>query len=329
MASFEALVLDLVDDKVEASIETLDPARLPADGDVTVDVEYSSLNYKDALILAGIGRMVRTYPHVPGIDLAGTVSASSNAGFRAGDRAVLTGWRVGELWWGGFAAQARVKGEWLTPLPAGLTTRQAMAVGTAGFTAMMAIDALERHGATPDGGPILVTGASGGLGSMAVHLLSRLGFEVTASTGKAEEHDYLRTLGAHEVINRAELADPPAKPLLSERWAGCIDSVGGATLAHVLAELRYGGSVAVCGNAGGNDLPTSVLPLVLRAVNLLGVESVQYPITQRPALWDRLVAALDLDQLDAMTTEIALPDVPARAADVLGGRVRGRTVVAL
>jgi acrylyl-CoA reductase (NADPH) len=323
---FRALVLDQSTDGITADVADLDDDRLP-DGEVTVDVEWSSLNYKDGLILKGLGRLVRDYPHVPGIDLAGTVTESADDRYHAGDRVVLTGWRVGETWWGGYASKARLKADWLSPLPAGLTTRQAMAVGTAGFTSMMAVDQLERHGLAA-GDPVLVTGAAGGVGSTAVSLLARLGYEVTASTGRVdEEGDALRAIGATTVIDRSEIAGAPERPLLSERWAGAVDAVGSATLAHILAETRYGGAVAACGLAGGNDLPTSVVPFLLRGVTLYGIDSVMCPSERRAATWARLGEVLDTGALEAMTSEVGLGELPALAEEILAGRTRGRIVV--
>lgn len=323
---FRALLLDQSADGITAEVTDVDDDRLPA-GDVTVAVEWSSLNYKDGMILKGIGRLVRDYPHVPGIDLAGTVEDSADPRFAPGDRVVLTGWRVGEVWWGGYATRARVKADWLTKVPDGMTTRQAMAVGTAGFTAMLAVAQLQRHGvSTAD--PVLVTGAAGGVGSTAVILLARLGYQVTASTGRvATEGDALRALGATDVIDRAELAEAPTRPLLSERWGGAVDAVGSGTLAHVLAETRYGGAVAACGLAAGNDLPTTVIPFLLRGVTLYGIDSVMCPAERRTATWQRLAEVLDLDALESMTSEATLADLPALADEILAGRTRGRVVV--
>ena len=326
MSSFRALVLDQNDDGQTVSLQDVDADQLP-DGDVTIDVEWSSLNYKDGMILRGIGRLVRNFPHVPGVDLAGTVTESASAAFFPGDRVVLTGFRVGEAWWGGYAERARVKSEWLVKVPDSLTTRQTMEIGTAGLTAMLCVDALERDGLAPDAGPVLCTGAAGGVGSYAVHLLAKLGYEVTASTGRPAEAGYLKQLGAAEVIDRAELADSPAKPLLSERWAGGVDAVGGATLAHVLAEMRYGASVAACGNTAGNDLPTSVLPFILRNVRLLGVDSVMVPADARAPQWARLGELVDPDFLAATTTVVGLGDLESAAEQILAGQVRGRVLV--
>ncbi|MEW5726611.1 MAG: MDR family oxidoreductase, partial [Pseudomonadota bacterium] len=297
-------------------------------GDVTVRIDYSTLNYKDGMILNGLGRLVRQYPHVPGIDFAGTVDASDNPAWKPGDKVILTGWRVGEIHWGGHAQKARVKGEWLVPLPAGLTTRQAMALGTAGLTAMLAVMALEEHGLSPDGqGEVLVTGAAGGLGSVAVTLLARRGYTVAASTGRADQHDYLMSLGAQVLVDRAELSGGAAKPLLGERWLGCVDSVGGPTLAAVLAAMKLHAPVASCGNAGGVELNTTVLPFLLRGVNLLGIDSAQCPTPRRVAAWDRLAREMPLDLLESMTTEAGLADLPELGARILKGEVRGRVVV--
>lgn len=323
---FTALLLEEAAGKVSPRIAELEDVRLP-EGDVTVAVEYSTLNYKDGLVVQGLGRLVRSYPHVPGVDFAGTVTESTHPGWKAGDRVILTGWRVGELRWGGHATKTRVNGDWLVPLPDGMSTRQAMAVGTAGFTAMLAIMALEEHGLAPDRGEVLVTGGAGGVGSIAIGLLGQLGYTVATSTGRADQHGYLRELGAATVIDRGELAEPPRKPLESERWAGCIDAVGGTTLARVLGQLRYGCSAAAVGNAGGNTLEASVLPFLLRGVNLLGIDSVVCPTARRRTAWERIAATLPLDRLDAMTQEAPLSNVPRLADDILKGEVRGRTVI--
>lgn len=324
--TFTALVLDETDTGVTSEVRQLDDDTLP-DGDVTVAVEWSSLNYKDGMILRGQGRLVRNYPHVPGVDLAGTVLESASDRFAPGDRVVLTGWRVGEVWWGGYATRARVKADWLVALPPRLSTRQAMAVGTAGFTAMQALLALEDDGLRPGGGPLLVTGASGGVGSSAVLWGSTAGHEVWASTGRPQNGDELRGLGASEVIDRAELSDNPSRPLLSERWAGCIDAVGGDTLAHVLAELRYGGAVAACGLTAGNQLATTVIPFLLRGVKLLGIDSVLCPMPVRERVWARIAEVVDDDKLEALTTEVPLDQVAGLADDILAGQVKGRVVV--
>jgi acrylyl-CoA reductase (NADPH) len=325
--TFTALLLDQTDQGVSAEITELEDDRLPA-GNVTVAVEWSSLNYKDGMILQGIGRLVRTYPHVPGVDLAGTVEASSDERYQPGDRVAITGWRMGEIHWGGYAQRARVDADWLVPIPDSLTTRQAMTVGTAGFTAMQALMALERHGLEPGPDqPLLVTGASGGVGSSAVLWASSLGHHVVASTGRQENAADLKALGADEIIDRAELAGNPDRPLLSERWAGCIDAVGGDTLAHVLAETVYGGSVAACGLPGGNALSTTVLPFLLRGVSLLGIDSVMCPFQHRLVVWSRIADVADAGKLDSLATEVALADVAALAPEILAGKVKGRTVV--
>jgi acrylyl-CoA reductase (NADPH) len=323
---FKALLLEESDGKVSASLQDLEDSRLP-EGDVTVAVEYSTLNYKDGMILKGLGRMVRSYPHVPGIDFAGTVAESGHPDFAAGDKVALTGWRVGEAHWGGHAQKARVEGDWLVHLPEALDTKRAMAIGTAGFTAMLAVMALEAHGVTPDKGEVLVTGAAGGVGSVATAVLHRLGYRVAASTGRAETHDYLRTLGAATIIDRAELSEPPSRPLDKERWAGCVDSVGGTTLARVLTQIAHRGSVAAVGLAGGNALETTVIPFLLRGVNLLGIDSVMSPSDERNTAWRRLASELPLDKLDGMTREATLGDLPNLAGEILKGRVRGRVVV--
>ena len=314
--------------QVSASIQDLDDTQLP-DGDVTVAVDYSTLNYKDGMVVKGLGRLVRNYPHVPGIDFAGRVAESNHPDYRPGDPVVLTGWRVGETHWGGYAQRARVKGDWLVRLPEGLSARQAMGIGTAGFTAMLAVMALEEHGITPDRGEVLVTGAAGGVGSVASAILARLGYQVTGSTGRLETHSYLHDLGVATIIDRAEIAEPSGRPLDKERWAACIDSVGGATLACVLPQIAYGGSVAAVGLAGGAQLETTVLPFLLRGVKLLGIDSVMCPRERRQAAWQRLVSDLPLDKLDAMIVDAPLVEVPKLADAILKGQVRGRTVIDL
>jgi acrylyl-CoA reductase (NADPH) len=325
MAIFRALLLHEEGGKVTPRLEDVDDARLPP-GEVTVAVEYSTLNYKDGMILKGIGRLVRAYPHIPGIDFAGTVEASNSSAFKPGDKVVLTGWRVGETQWGGFAEKARVKADQLVNLPAGLTTRQAMAIGTAGLTAMLAVIALERHGLAPSS-EVLVTGAAGGVGSVALALLAKLGHRPVASTGRAELREYLEALGAAEIVNRAEFSSPPTRPLDRERWDGAVDAVGGTTLATILTQLKYRASVAACGLAGGSDLPTSVIPFLLRGINLLGIDSVMCPKELRIEAWQRLAHDLPLDKLDAMTGEVPLSKVAEMAPKILGGEVRGRTVI--
>ena len=326
MATFRALVLHEEGGKVVPRIETVDEARLPP-GEVTVAVECSTLNYKDGMILQGVGRLVRNYPHVPGVDFAGTVERSEAPEFKPGDQVMLTGWRVGETQWGGYAEKARVKGSYLVRRPEGLSAHRAMAIGTAGFTAMLAVIALERHGLKPDAGDVLVTGAAGGVGSVAVALLSRLGHRVVASTGRPEQRDYLTELGAADLIDRATLAAKPSRPLDTERWAGAIDAVGGNTLATILTQLKYRASVAACGLAGGSDLPASVIPFLLRGVNLLGIDSVMCPRDERIEAWHRLVRDLPLDRLDRMTEMVPLAALAGLAPKILDGETRGRIVV--
>lgn len=324
--TFRAIMARRTEAGQTVALETLTEADLPA-ADVTLDVEYSSLNYKDGLALKGLGRILRTFPMVPGIDLAGTVRASANPAFAPGDKVVLTGWGVGEHWSGGFSERARVKGEWLVKLPPSLTARDAMIIGTAGFTAMLCVEALERHG-LPSGAKVLVTGAAGGVGSVAVRLLSRLGYEVSALTGRPVEADYLKALGAAEIIERAAYATP-GKPLQSETWAGAVDTVGGAVLANVLATTAYNGAVAACGLAGGSDLPTTVFPFILRNVALLGVDSVAYPTARRAISWARLADLLTPEDFARITHEVRLEDVIGLADPILKGEVRGRTLIAL
>jgi acrylyl-CoA reductase (NADPH) len=328
MTEFKGLVLREAEGKVSSAIETIADTDLPP-GEVTVAVEYSTLNYKDGMIVNGIGRLVRKYPHVPGIDFAGTVEHSSSPDYKAGDKVVLTGWRVGEVTWGGYAQRARVKASQLVPLPAGLSTKQAMAIGTAGFTAMLAAMALEDHGVKPGAGDVLVTGAAGGVGSVSVAILAKLGYKITASTGRPETHDYLKGLGAAAFVDRAELAKAPARPLDGERWAGAIDSVGGTTLATVITQLAYRASVASCGLAGGSDLALTVVPFLLRGVNLLGIDSVMCPADRRRAAWQRLARDLPQDKLDAITETIPLDSVGDWAGRILKGGVRGRLVIAM
>jgi acrylyl-CoA reductase (NADPH) len=325
---FRALVLEKdADGQARAAVRQLDTDALPA-GDVTVAVEYSTLNYKDGLCLSpGGGGLVRNWPHVAGIDFSGTVETSDDPRYRPGDKVVLTGWRVGEVHWGGYAQKARVKADWLVPLPEGLTTRQAMAVGTAGLTAMLAIQALEDHGLTPEKGEVLVTGAAGGVGSVAVALLAALGYRVAAVTGRPETEPYLRDLGAARIIPRAELAETVKRPLESETWAGCIDAVGGAMLARVLGQMKHGASVAAVGLAGGTGLPASVIPFLLRGVNLLGIDSVLKPYPDRLRAWERIAAHLPMEKLEAMIRPATLADLPALGAAILQGDVQGRVVV--
>ena len=324
---FRALVVEKAEDgSTAATLQQMPNDRLPA-GEVTVAVEYSTLNYKDGLCLGAGGGLVRTWPHVPGIDFAGVVKASDDPRYAKGDRVVLTGWRVGEVHWGGYATKARVKADWLVPLPAALTTRQAMAVGTAGLTAMLAVIALEEHGLTPAQGEVLVTGAAGGVGSVATAILSHLGYQVAAVTGRPETEAYLRSLGATRIVPRADLAETVKRPLEAETWAGCIDAVGGAMLARVLGQMKYGASVATVGLAGGAGLPASVIPFILRGVNLLGIDSVMKPYAGRVAAWDRVATDLPMDKLEAMVQPATLADLPALGAAILKGAVQGRVVV--
>ncbi len=323
---FKAMVLEEKEGKVSGSVQDMDEARLPP-GDVTVAIDYATLNYTDGMVLGGLGRLVRSYPHVPGIDFAGTVEASDTPAWKPGDKVVLTGWRVGELHWGGYAQKARVKGDWLVALPPSLTTKQAMAIGTAGFTSMLAVLALEAHKVTPASGDVLVTGAAGGVGSVATAILARLGYRVVASTGRAETHDYLRNLGAADIIDRASIATPSGKPLDPERWAGCVDAVGGTTLAAILPQIRYRGSVAACGLAGGTKLETTVIPFLLRGVNLLGIDSVMCPKEIREEAWRRLGSDLPLDKLDGMIEMAGLADLSRLAPQILAGKVKGRVVI--
>ena len=323
---FPALVLTEDDGKVSSAVRGMSVDELP-EGDVTVRVTYTGLNYKDGMIINGIGRLVRDYPHVPGIDFAGVVEESGSDRYKPGDQVILTGWRVGEVHWGGYAGKARVKSDWLVAVPEGLTDKRAMAIGTAGFTSMLCVAALEDHGLTPDSGTVLVTGAAGGVGSVAVSILAKRGYTVAASTGRVEQADYLTSLGASQIIDRAELSEPSKRPLESENFAGAVDTVGGTTLARVLAQTAYGGSVAACGLAGGANLECTVLPFLLRGVNLLGIDSVMQPYDNRVRVWQRLVDDLPMDRLDALTEEIGLSDLPQAANDILKGQVRGRLVV--
>ncbi|MBL8660078.1 MAG: oxidoreductase [Rhodospirillales bacterium] len=324
---FKALLVDKTDGGVAATLRDLDDADLP-EGDVTVVVDHSTVNYKDGLAVTGKGSIVRKYPMVPGIDFAGTVETSSHPDYKPGDAVVLNGWGVGESHWGGYAGKARVRGDWLVPLPQAFTPAQAMAIGTAGYTAMLAVLALEAHGVTPDAGDVIVTGASGGVGSVAVAILAKLGYRVLASTGRAAEADYLKGLGAAEIIDRKELSEP-GRPLGKTRWAGGVDAVGSHTLANVLAATRHLGAVASCGLAQGMDLPASVAPFILRGVTLVGIDSVLAPKAKRLEAWARLADDLDVDKLETMTATVGLDEVPRVAKDVLAGKVRGRVVVDL
>lgn len=323
---FDALLLTKADDgSTRAAVTAIDDAALP-EGEVLVDIAYSTVNYKDALAITGRSPVVRKFPMVPGIDFAGTVAESSDARYKKGDPVLLNGWGVGETHWGGLAQQARVKADWLVAIPPGFDARQTMAIGTAGYTAMLCVMALQQHGLTPASGPVLVTGANGGVGTIAIALLARLGFEVHASTGRTAEAAHLQRLGAREIIDRATLGEP-GKPLQKERWAGAVDSVGSHTLANVCASLRYGGTVAACGLAQGMDFPASVAPFILRGVTLAGVDSVQAPQARRVEAWRRLAAELPRDLLDANTQTLGLGAVAELAPRLLAGQVRGRVVV--
>ena len=323
---FRGLVLEEAEDGVAASVKELEEGDLP-DGEVMIAVEYSDLNYKDGMILKGIGRLVRSYPHVPGIDLAGRVTASAAAGIDVGDAVLVTGYRLGETRWGGYAERARVPAEWVVKIPEGLDSRRAMALGTAGFTAMIAVMALEEAGLAPGAGEVLVTGANGGVGSVAVILLAALGHEVVASTGRIETQADLKALGASSVIDRAELAAEPERPLGGERWAGAIDAVGGTTLASILTGLKHSAAVAACGLVGGSALNTTVIPFLLRGVRLLGIDSVMYPRDRREEAWRRLAAELPMDGIDAVSQTVALDALPDLAGQILKGQTRGRVVV--
>lgn len=328
----KALITEKTDEGVSTTLQDIEESRLPqgepGDQLVTVRVSHTTVNYKDGLCLTGGGGLVRNYPHVAGIDFAGTVEASDDPRYAPGDQVVLTGWRVGEVWWGGYAEKARVKGEWLVPLPEGLSARQAMAVGTAGFTSMLAVMALEAQGLSKDK-PVLVTGAAGGVGSVATAILANLGYEVAAVTGRPEQADYLKGLGASTIVPRSDISDPPARPLGKEAYAGAVDAVGGDMLANVLTQIGYGGSVAAIGLAGGAGLNTTVIPFLLRGVNLLGIDSVMRSREDRLAAWARIASDLPMDKLEAMIVEASLEDVPQLGADILIGQVKGRVVVSV
>lgn len=324
---FNALVVNKDEDgKTSAAVEQISEQDLPQ-GDVTVAIEYSTVNYKDGLCIGPGGGLVRNYPHVPGIDFAGTVEASEDARYAPGDKVVLTGWRVGEAHWGGYAQKARVKADWLVPLPDGLSPRQAMAVGTAGFTSMLSVMALEDHGLVPGNGPVLVTGAAGGVGSVATAILANLGHEVAAVTGRPETEEYLRGLGATQIVARDEINETTKRPLEGETWAGCVDAVGGAMLARVLGQMKYGASVSAVGLAGGAALPTTVIPFLLRGVNLLGIDSVMQPYDNRLRAWQRISEDLPMDKLEEMVQPAVLSDLPGLGRDILKGQVKGRVVV--
>jgi acrylyl-CoA reductase (NADPH) len=325
MSTFKAIRIDKGEGGQTVALADFDDAELMP-GDVGVRVAWSTVNYKDGLAITGKAPVVRRYPMIAGVDFAGAVTASSHPKWKPGDAVILNGWGLGETHLGAYAERARVNGDWLVALPHGMSARDAMAIGTAGYTAMLAVMALERHGLTPARGPLIVTGAAGGVGSVAVAILANLGYHVTASTGRPEEADYLRGLGAVEIVERKDLSGPP-KPLARERWAGGVDSVGSTTLANVLSMTRYGGAVAACGLAGGIDLPATVAPFILRGVSLLGIDSVMCPLPQRQAAWARLASDLDRGKLAAMTTEIGLGEVIEAAQRIVDGKVRGRIVV--
>jgi acrylyl-CoA reductase (NADPH) len=325
VATFKAIRIEKAEQGQGVALASFDESEL-MEGDVTVRVEWSTVNYKDGLAVTGKAPVVRRFPMIPGIDFAGTVETSSHAAWKAGDKVILNGWGVGETHLGAFGEKARVKGDWLVALPAGMSGRDAMAIGTAGYTAMLCLMALEKHGLKPEHGPLAVTGAAGGVGSVAIALLAKAGFKVIASTGRAQEADYLKGLGASEIIDRAELAGQ-GRPLGKERWAGAVDTVGSRTLANLLSMTRYGGAVAACGLAGGMDLPASVAPFILRAVSLLGIDSVMCPQEKRREAWGRLATELDRAKLQAMTTEIGLGDVIEAGRSIVDGQVRGRIVV--
>lgn len=320
----QALILEQQDGNTVASVQALDESRLP-EGDVTVDIDWSSLNYKDALAITGKGKIIRNFPMVPGIDFAGHVHSSEDPRFHAGQQVLLTGWGVGENHWGGLATQARVKGEWLVPMPAGLDGRKAMIIGTAGFTAMLCVMALEDAGIRPESGEIVVTGASGGVGSTAVALLHKLGYQVVAASGRESTHDYLRQLGASRILGRDEFAE--TRPLEKQIWAGAVDTVGNNVLAKVLAQMNYGGCVAACGLAGGFALPTTVMPFILRNVRLQGVDSVMTPAARRAEAWERLVRDLPESFFTQSATEIALSQAPEYAGKIMDNQFHGRALV--
>jgi len=325
MQRFKALVASQGQPRLQLAWQELGEADL-MDGDVVVRVSHSTVNYKDGLALTGKAPVIRRWPMIPGIDFAGTVASSSHPNFTVGDRVILNGWGAGETHFGGYAQMARVQGNWLVKMPAQFTPAQCMAIGTAGYTAMLCVLALERHGVKPSSGPVLVTGAAGGVGSVAIALLARLGYQLSAATGRTAEADYLKGLGASEILDRAELAKP-ARPLAKERWAGAVDAVGSQTLANVLSMTQYGGAVAACGLAGGMDLPTSVAPFILRGVTLVGIDSVMAPMPLRVEAWDRLARDLDLGKLAAMSLTRPAGDVVALAPLILAGQVRGRIVL--
>lgn len=325
--SFKALVVEKDEDgKTSAAIKTISEADLP-EGNVTVAVEYSTVNYKDGLCIGPGGGLVRNYPHVPGIDFSGTVESSDDDRYAPGDKVVLTGWRVGEAHWGGYSQKARVNADWLVHLPEGVTTKQAMAVGTAGFTSMISVIALENHGLKPGNGPVLVTGAAGGVGSVATAILANLGYEVAGVTGRPETANYLKSLGATQIVPRDEINEVIKRPLEKETWAGCIDAVGGEMLARVMGQMMHGGSIASVGLAGGAALPATVIPFLLRGVNILGIDSVTQPYEKRVEAWQRIATDLPMDKLEDMIVTATLSDLPQLGKDILKGQIKGRVVI--
>jgi acrylyl-CoA reductase (NADPH) len=326
MAEFQAILLEKSGEIVSPSIQTLDASRLP-DGEVTVRVLYSTLNYKDGLVLKGQGGLVRNYPHIPGIDLIGIVDDPGSSTFNVGDRVISTGWRVGEVWWGGYATLAKLKSEWLVKAPEGLSDIQCMAIGTAGFTAMQCVLALEANGVAPNSGDVLVTGAGGGVGSVAISILAGLGYEVIAVSGRPQLEGYLKDLGAKNLITREEISELGKRPLQSERFAGAVDTVGGEILAGVLPAIKYKGAAAICGLAGGAGLKTTVIPFILRGITMAGIDSVMAPAEERTKVWSRLAMDLPKNKLDATTSIVGLQDAIKMADEILAGQVRGRTVI--
>ena len=324
---FNALVVSKNEEgQTSAAVTQISMDDLP-DGEVVVAVEYSTVNWKDGACMGSGGGMVRNYPHVPGVDFSGTVESSTDPRYKQGDKVILTGWRVGEAYWGGYSQKASVKADWLVPLPSGLTTKQAMAVGTAGFSAMLALQALEDQGLKIDEGPVLVTGAAGGVGSMATTILAHAGYEVAAVTGRPEAAEYLKDLGASQIVQRSELNEVIKRPMEAATWAGCVDAVGGEMLARLLGQLKYGASVAVVGNASGTAVPANVIPFLLRGINMLGIDSAAQPYANRVRAWDRITSDLPLDKLDAMMTEATLEDLPSLGRDIQNGKIKGRVVV--
>ena len=324
---FNALVVNKDEDgKTSSGVSRVTLEDLP-DGEVVVAVEYSTVNWKDGLCLGAGGGLVRNYPHVPGVDFSGTVESSDDPRYNQGDKVILTGWRVGEAYWGGYAQKARVKADWLVPLPAGITTKQAMAVGTAGFSAMLAIQALEDHGLKQEHGPVLVTGAAGGVGSVATAILANIGYEVAAVTGRPEASNYLKDLGASQIVERGEINEAIKRPLEAATWAGCVDAVGGEMLARLLGQLKYGASVAVVGNASGTAIPANVIPFLLRGVNMLGIDSAMQPYENRVRAWNRITTDLPMEKLDGMINDAVLADLPRLGKEIQRGQIKGRVVV--